>query len=371
MSASIWNAVPSPVFDAQGQFAAGAKAFFYTAGTTTPLTTFQDASLLTSHAFPVVASNLGLFPQVYLPFVDYRVRVTDVNGVAISDIDNISNPAPPTSGSGIVVTTPQILQTGDPIWRLRVGTMDGFVRMNGRAIGSATSGAGEYANAAAQPLFSYLWANLPDSVAAVSGGRGSSAVADFAANKTIVVPSMRGLVAYGLDDMGATEASILQAVTTCTTNNTTTVVVVTAADIVVGMEVKVGGVANGTVVSISGTSIVLSQVAAGSASGVQFRASIFTDATAVGVRALNRTVSQLVAQMAAHNHAVTDPGHTHNVNAPVGANFAASGGVFGLNSTNSVATTSATTGIMVGNTGSGQPMATLPSGRLGTWYMKL
>lgn len=376
MAAFLWNPVPAPVFTAQAQFAAGAKAYFYVAGTTTPLTTFQDAAFTSPHAFPVVANALGIFAPVFVPYGSFRVRVVDADGVAISDADQIDNPEPPDSGGGgggggIVVTQEQILQTGDVVWRLRTGIMSGFIRLNGLTIGSSTSGATERANADCAALFSFLWSNLSDAVAVVSGGRGASAAADFAANKTIIAPSMRGRVLYGLDDMGATEAGIIQAITTCTTNNTTTVVVVLTDDIVVGMNVKIAGVANGTVVSISGTSIVLSQVASGSASGVQFRASKAIDAIAAGQTITNRTVTQLTAQMPVHTHGVTQSNHTHTYNAPSGANAFAAGAVFGANAISSDSTSGNTASITINDAGSGQPMVTLPSGRLGTYYCKL
>jgi len=57
------------------------------------------------------------------------------------------------------------------------GVRSGFVRANGRTIGSATSGATERANADAQALFEYLWNT--DANLAVSTGRGASSNADW------------------------------------------------------------------------------------------------------------------------------------------------------------------------------------------------
>ena len=64
----------------------------------------------------------------------------------------------------------------------------GWVRCNGRTIGSASSGATERANADAEDLFLFLWTNFADAQCAVSSGRGASAAADWAANKTIALP---------------------------------------------------------------------------------------------------------------------------------------------------------------------------------------
>ena len=72
----------------------------------------------------------------------------------------------------------------------------------------------------------------------------------------------------------------------------------------------------------------------------------------------SKTVTLTEAQLPAHTHAVTDPGHTH----VQGVNSAATGGLVGATpdaSTNSrvnsgYSTSSATTGVTVGSTGSGQ-----------------
>jgi len=57
-------------------------------------------------------------------------------------------------------------------------------------IGNASSGANVRANADATYLFAALWDNYSDAVCPVSTGRGASAAADFAANKTIGLPAM-------------------------------------------------------------------------------------------------------------------------------------------------------------------------------------
>lgn len=54
------------VFDANGHPLAGAKLYFYTTGTTTPLNTYSDAALTTPNANPVVADSAGLFPDIYM-----------------------------------------------------------------------------------------------------------------------------------------------------------------------------------------------------------------------------------------------------------------------------------------------------------------
>jgi microcystin-dependent protein len=48
------------------------------------------------------------------------------------------------------------------------------------------------AGATAQALFTLLWNNIANAYCPVSGGRGASAAADWAANKTIALPLMLG-----------------------------------------------------------------------------------------------------------------------------------------------------------------------------------
>lgn len=95
----------------------------------------------------------------------------------------------------------------------------GWVRANGRTLGNAASSATERANADTETLFTFLWNNYGDSVCAVSSGRGVSAAADYAANKTIALPDLRGRGFFGLDDMGNSAASRLGSVITSQTTN--------------------------------------------------------------------------------------------------------------------------------------------------------
>jgi hypothetical protein len=86
------------------------------------------------------------------------------------------------------------------------GAIAGFVRLNGRTVGSVSSGATERPNADCQALFLFLW---PDTGLAVSGGRGVNAAADWAANKTLALPDWRGYNLSALDDMGNTASGRL------------------------------------------------------------------------------------------------------------------------------------------------------------------
>lgn len=104
-------------------------------------------------------------------------------------------------------------ETGDVKLTLRTTAPAGWVLANDGTIGSATSGATTRANADCQALFTLLWTNVSNSYAPVSGGRGASAAADWAANKTIGLTKMLGrALAVAGSGSGLTARSLGQTV---------------------------------------------------------------------------------------------------------------------------------------------------------------
>lgn len=196
--------------DNNDERAIGAEAEFFEGGTTTPLVVYEDAAETTPHANPVVADGSGRWPLVFIPFNDagYDVRVTTSGGTELYYPRGIPNSDPVTASEDSVDAT-ALLQTGDVIFSPKTGTRAGFVRLNGKTIGSATSGATERANADCEDLFLYNWNNFSNTLLAVSGGRGANAAADWAANKTIAVHDGRAAGLRGVDDMGNTAAGLL------------------------------------------------------------------------------------------------------------------------------------------------------------------
>jgi microcystin-dependent protein len=207
--AAMWPLSLTPQYDANGDPMAGAKAYFFNAGTTTPQTTYTEAGLGISHDHPVEADGNGRFPAVFFNSsnLTYRARVLDAADQVIFDVDDIDIPlgasyTPPDAGETSVEL---LFRTGDLKARYGTGTHSGWVRANGRTVGSATSGATERANADTEDLFEHLWG--ADENLAVSGGRGANAAADWAANKTIALPDYRDRVIVGLGDMGNSDAN--------------------------------------------------------------------------------------------------------------------------------------------------------------------
>ncbi len=196
--------------DVNGGVYAGAKAYFFEADTLAPIVVYADYGLGTAHPNPVAANSSGIFPPVFFDETDgfYRQRVTTSGGVIIPGTDvgtlPIIGPSVGGGGSEVPVDPNSLFATGMVTWIDQIGTKAGWVRDNGRTLGAATSGASERANSDTEALFLFLYGNFSNTICPVSGGRGASAAADWAANKTITLPNKRGFVLGGLEDMGNT-----------------------------------------------------------------------------------------------------------------------------------------------------------------------
>ncbi|WP_414470743.1 phage tail protein [Microvirga sp. M2] len=212
------TAVPAPISGLprfkHGQVQYGAKAYVFEAGTTTPKLTYKDPTFSQEHTHPVAVDGEGNFPAIYIGEGNYDIRIVDGAGAVIGALNQLQGAVteetePPPDPEDVDAT--KLHQTGDMKIRYDSGVLQGWVRANGRSIGSSSSGASERANADSQALFLHLWAKDPNLT--VLPSRGVSAAADWAANKTIALPDFRGRALVGLDDMGNTAAGLLTGVT--------------------------------------------------------------------------------------------------------------------------------------------------------------
>lgn len=305
-------------FDLTGKLAGGCILKVIQAGTTaTPQIAYQDSAL----TIPVPGGDtltcdaIGRLPQFFLADGQIKFRLLNKDGTQIFSQDNllVVGPSSGGGGGGGGVDPTTVLQTGAIMPFYGTGVMSGFVRLNGRTIGSATSGASERANADCQALFVYLWSTDPN--LAVSTGRGASASADWAANKQITLPDARGRTLAALDDMGNTAAGRLTA-------------------------------------TYFGTA-----------------------ATVLGAAGGSQSHTQTIAEMAAHGHSITDPGHFHVTTTTMqqNPNVAAQGLVGGQVSGSLINMTSAvaTTGIIINANGSGTAFTVVNPMMLVTYYAKL
>lgn len=82
--------------------------------------------------------------------------------------------------------------TGDVKLTIKTTADPGWIMCNDGTIGSSSSGATTRAHADTETLYTMIWTNISDTYAPVTGGRGASAAADFAANKPIALTKMLG-----------------------------------------------------------------------------------------------------------------------------------------------------------------------------------
>jgi microcystin-dependent protein len=204
------------------------------AGKGSPLSnTEMDSNLTNLNTDKLEASAIGVSIQAYSAnLTSYATTAPTAAGLALLDdanaaaqrttmgvaigTDVMAYVAPSTSGNvltsnGSAWVSSAPAGSGAPTGSVfdYVGTAapTGYVLLSGRTIGSASSGATERANSDTQTLYELLWNSMTNTEAPVSGGRGASGAADFAANKTITLPDARGRVIVGKDNMGGTTAS--------------------------------------------------------------------------------------------------------------------------------------------------------------------
>jgi hypothetical protein len=368
----LFNPMPQRIFEADGDFASGAKAFFYLARTTTPLSVYTDAPLTSPHTWPVVADAYGLLAPIYIgKGTDYKVRIEDEAGNILYAADGIDNPAEPTGGDGgggggggLVIKPDQIYKTGDFDWQPTSVDRDGWVRSNGQLIGPPTASVADLKSTLYENLFIFLWNTFPNTLCPVTpGGRGTNAALDWGGGlgtKAIGTLDMRGYGIAGLDNMGTSAANRVQVTSSLgTTIATTNAAVGSTVGLCVGMFIESTGIASGTkVAAITGlTTITLSLAATSTVAGVPARFSIFQDAEKAGYAGGENTHVQIVSELAPHAHT-----------------FAGAPGVAFVGTIKNLAfgtDVSVTGNTTLNNTGSAAPMNLWTPTRLGTWFVKV
>ena len=314
--------------DINGRPLAGALLYIYQVGTiATPQNAFQDFGLTMPYPWPLRADQLGRVPMFYLANGQVHARLTDASGVVQFDYPSLQVIGPSSGGGGgggggVDATT--VFSSGDFKWRATSEALVGWVKANGQSIGTAGCiGCTGRTNTDTQALYIYLWANCTNAHCPVGTGRGATALADFNALKPLTLPDLRGRSPVGLDDMGAAGA---------------------------------GRILPGNVTSGGGDNQTTPAATGGEANHVL-----------------------TTAELAAHNHLVTDPGHTHQFTANSNTGYQNGSGISAINNipaggtggTLTVTTQSSVTGVTTQNTGSGTAHNNMMPFLLGSWYIKL
>ncbi len=192
-----------------------AIAFTATSGTVTQINTTADLTggpITTTGTLGL--SDTGVVAGTYggglnVPQIDVSAkgRITSASNVALGTAAALNagtapGNVPVLNSFGLVPPESGGVPTGVPLPYIGLTAPSGYVFGSGLTIGNAASGATGRANADTVALFTLLWNSWANAQAAVSGGRGANAAADFAANKTITLPNLCGAVIAGLDNNG-------------------------------------------------------------------------------------------------------------------------------------------------------------------------
>jgi microcystin-dependent protein len=249
--------------DSSGNPLAGGKIYSYQAGTSTPQATYTDQAGGTPNANPVVLDASGWASMWLDPELSYKFVIKDSSDNTIHTVDNViglqeddavgpesiqddaiesqhlsadavhgqtedSSPATvdelltwDSSATNLKKVTLQTLinlitPTGIVSPYTGTSAPSGWVLASGpKSIGNASSGGTERANADTSALFTLLWNSFTNTELVIqdSAGsnttRGASAAADFAANKRMPLPDLRGRVIACKDDISGSAASRL------------------------------------------------------------------------------------------------------------------------------------------------------------------
>lgn len=165
--------------------------------------------------------------------------------------------------------------TGDVKLTLKTVADTGWVLMDDKTIGNAASSATGRANADTVTLFTLLWTNTADAQCAVSTGRGASAAADYAANKTIALPKAlgRALATYGAGS-GLT-SRVLALATGDETITLDTTMIPSHSHNVPGDSTGVGGSANARNGSVGGGTDIATTSTGGGAAHANMQPTLF------------------------------------------------------------------------------------------------
>mgnify|MGYP001586831302 CR=1 FL=1 len=247
----------------------------------------------------------------------------------------------------------------------------GWVRGNGRTIGNASSNASERANSDTETLYLLLWNGMSSSILAIydSAGslttRGASAAADYAANKALALPDLRGRAFFGLDDMGASAAGRLGSVIgTATSNGTsggTETVTLTTANLAAHTHTLGNHTHTHSATTGNESNDHTHAGTTGNPDNDHTHASVVTGVGTSGV-APDSGAGVVIRSLQTVSSGGMSANHTHNVT---------TGGISDNHTHNVSGTTSGPSSDATGSAGSGTAHSNMPPCWLGTYIIKL
>ncbi len=197
------------------------------AGSSVGSSQLEDASIMSQHFNEGVVNTTALATGAVVASKVADASITLVklatgpaNSVLVrNDTGTVVNLSPGTNNyvltmlDGVPTWASQLLPTGVMCDYYGTGAPTGWVNANGTTIGDPSSEATGLADTVAKNLFLFMWNGLPNSIAAVSGGRGASADADWAAHKTITLPDLRGRTTFGYESLQLEESGRITSLT--------------------------------------------------------------------------------------------------------------------------------------------------------------
>jgi len=143
------------VFTNTGAVGAGYKYYFYTTGTTTPISSYTTPALTIANPWPVVADANGRFPIAWFSdLATTKIILTDANDVVIETVDPVG-----TTGSTTSLNDLDVRPTS--YWGLTTGTTSAYVL-------DANTSISTYSNVQTIIFQSHI-ANIANPTIAISG----------------------------------------------------------------------------------------------------------------------------------------------------------------------------------------------------------
>lgn len=284
-------------------------------------------------------------------------------------------------------------------------------------------GSGDYRQIVKDRLSNVIWDQVTSS--AGSGGGGTSSIGDGNNVGTILpwsgfTPPQSYLFTYGQEISRTTYAIFLNIITliqnaTCTSGNATLTAIADTSQLNVGAAVEAACIpANSVIVSKTINSVTLNNLALvsvtnsmrffpwgngngvttfnvpdlrgiylpgrnnmGGAASANLTNPFYTDPNSIAGGGGSQSHTILLAELAAHTHTITDPGHTHTTNfgagvLQLGAGGNERGGIAGSGYVSSFISNSSVTGITQTNsTGSSTPISIIPPSKTINYVIKV